>query len=703
MNYFSKSGRPDFGDLTKFSTDRPSIREVFLRCLDPETNPHFLYTAFEFVATSFEGRREDVRLNENPALERWAATLAATHEEMTILLSSVATHRKRITIRELSPLFMADGSWLQDMVKLAVSEWPGGSEILESFFLRVDPSGALMKIKGVVLRIANGTELPWELDDSGFVFNEDVSDEAFRFALLPLCLGRFPQAFYAELVGLNVFFAQMLATLLRAILQSENDDSETSSLAYSVLDSLDRHAMEAANLLASAEPSSVHRIIDGFTVSLDFFRRWHAHCSHLISASAHFKLLQLMKKKAIFACGYHSKAVLEGVSLDTWFSNASDDPEPLVDALSRSNLVTPGSPETSALTTSLIDFGGPMFEVFTESEKNVLREWVLSLDASEKSSDSLVNTNSIFAPSDLFAAPPDRNTFAADSLNRFSCLPPHEVTFYLLNADQFPIVRPYSRVFSQECIGALRPLVGSDPLMPYKHLDHPLKLIPLVEELHKSQINSYDHKRGGRKSKESLIQETLRNAAVGLLDGAWMQGAADVSRMGWTEYSLLFRLYYSELGDGVVSWNHNVIMRRLLESMGLELPPTHSRQFFFERPEAIGFEVAKMNLALALNQRTFLPEVLGLNLAIESFGVGGRYREMADALDFHQYDPIHASLHNSIDNFSSGHTRMSVDAIIAGYERVRRVAPNVAEEWWLRCWSMFAATRGFFSAAWESF
>jgi hypothetical protein len=76
---------------------------------------------------------------------------------------------------------------------------------------------------------------------------------------------------------------------------------------------------------------------------------------------------------------------------------------------------------------------------------------------------------------------------------------------------------------------------------------------------------------------------------------------------------------------------------------------------------------------------------------------------MADALDFHQYDPIHASLHNSIDNFSSGHTRMSVDAIIAGYERVRRVAPNVAEEWWLRCWSMFAATRGFFSAAWESF
>src|SRR5690606_28726047 len=61
--------------------------------------------------------------------------------------------------------------------------------------------------------------------------------------------------------------------------------------------------------------------------------------------------------------------------------------------------------------------------------------------------------------------------------------------------------------------------------------------------------------------------------------------------------------------------------------------------------------------------QTYLPEVLGLNLAMELSGVGGTYRRARLALKAYGFSTRFVDIHNTIDNVATGHSAWAADAV----------------------------------------
>jgi hypothetical protein len=96
-------------------------------------------------------------------------------------------------------------------------------------------------------------------------------------------------------------------------------------------------------------------------------------------------------------------------------------------------------------------------------------------------------------------------------------------------------------------------------------------------------------------------------------------------------------------------------------------------------------------IAMALNTRFFLPEMLGMNLFIEAKGVGGYYLTTEEEAERagKKWTALSMRLHNSIDNYASGHTHWSVAAIQAFMARVQDAGPRVRAEQWHRIWRLW--------------
>jgi len=126
----------------------------------------------------------------------------------------------------------------------------------------------------------------------------------------------------------------------------------------------------------------------------------------------------------------------------------------------------------------------------------------------------------------------------------------------------------------------------------------------------------------------------------------------------------LSKIYYDEIGAGVISQNHPYIVRQLLESQGIRLPPVHSPEFIAVRHFLdSAFDLPVYLLAISLVSREYLPELLGLNLAIEISGLGRVYLRLADELAYWGINPTLVNLHTTIDNTASGHSALAMQAI----------------------------------------
>ena len=97
-------------------------------------------------------------------------------------------------------------------------------------------------------------------------------------------------------------------------------------------------------------------------------------------------------------------------------------------------------------------------------------------------------------------------------------------------------------------------------------------------------------------------------------------------------------------------------------------------------------------LCLSLFPKHFLPEILGLNLAVELCGIGNTYREAADILRFYGFNPWFVELHNTVDNASTGHTAWAKEAIINYMgELLAFGGESQVQKQWERIWTGYRA------------
>jgi hypothetical protein len=150
---------------------------------------------------------------------------------------------------------------------------------------------------------------------------------------------------------------------------------------------------------------------------------------------------------------------------------------------------------------------------------------------------------------------------------------------------------------------------------------------------------------------------TLRGVApTKLVDGAWLFGL--LPQWGDRRLHGLIRTYLEELGDGNPSQHHVALYQRLLADNNCET--------IDGLPDGCYVQGA-IQLALAHNAESFLPEIIGFNLGYEQLPL--HLLVMAHELRELGLDPTYFSLHVTIDNAGTGHARRALDAVLQNRSR----------------------------------
>jgi hypothetical protein len=139
-------------------------------------------------------------------------------------------------------------------------------------------------------------------------------------------------------------------------------------------------------------------------------------------------------------------------------------------------------------------------------------------------------------------------------------------------------------------------------------------------------------------------------APTKMIDGAWLYGLT----RHWQDsrFASLLKIYLEELGNGIEAMNHVALYRKLLTVNECDDWRTLDDRFFTQ---------GAVQLALAANTETHLPEVIGFNLGYEQLPL--HLLITAYELKELNIDPYYFTLHTTIDNAHTGHARAAIAAV----------------------------------------
>jgi hypothetical protein len=702
--------RPEFGHAVEHRPEACTPRELFVNLFtDLEEHIHFLEPAFEFVLDALE-RAEPARLTPAPpavgvaagieaidALVAWAN--AAGAPELPAGFGSSWPVR---VVREFAPVGLADGAWLRGAMLANAVENEVGMRLLQQLMIRFgDPASSeayVQRYSSLLKSLGTPPDIVtrWEWEES-----QPCTDVSYEHGLLGLCLGLFPTAFGPELLGFNLWMAaigpcpllERLAPRLRdrgaCLRYFERHDRRG-------MQALAREAVEQA--LAADMDGRAARVARGFMAAHASYTRWEAAMlGGNVPVTPRDFVLEGIRRKSRFAAEHHGDVRVMGRNVRELFLSGPEGHALLLERLARSPLIRAGQPDQSRFMTHSLSIDGPMFDSFTAAEKLDLREWIISLAPPQPAVEK-------FLPLGLvgkYTCPQDPESLEQFALERFGDATNAELYYYFANSDRYPAVYRFARLFVGEVLGKLNEAFTEDPRLnsqdppPYSER----RIAELVAEAHEKNV------RGRLEPSAPEAPTAAGNAAAGntgdeaeepaeyigaIFDGCWLQGFADVRRADFEEYGWLFRIYASEHGDGSMAQNHCTIFRKeFVASLGPDMLLSKRDRRLYERFDVVIGSVAKM--AIALNTRQFMPEILGMNLAIEASGVGGEYLERWKRAERggREWEALAARLHNSIDNYADGHTKWSLSAVQAFMRRVKDGAPSQVDAQWKRIWQLW--------------
>ena len=385
------------------------------------------------------------------------------------------------------------------------------------------------------------------------------------------------------------------------------------------------------------------------------------------------EMVDMLWRKAPHACGYHADRSLGARRIDDYLDPEKFDAQGFLDALAGSPWVRIGKSEKSALLNRLIGFGGPMLAVFTPVEQQIIQNWIDTLrpeDATSSPAAADGRPEAAPGPSvseeECLKGPGwEASKFRERSKRLYGNCSLRELYHYLVNVEFHPDILPIAERFARDRLERSMAILskGERPI-PSRRYD-PAALERWVYEKHRSQVDSY-RPPGERPEvpREVFIEGTVQLAPLILIDGGWLQGMASPALIHTTVGRMLFHVFVEELGEGKREEHHANVYRDLLAAMGEDAPPVDTMEFAqWPRLLDSSFEVPTLWLSISCFPRHFLPEILGLNLAVELAGVGGPYMEARDTLRQFRLPTLFVDVHNAADNVSAGHAAWAMNAI----------------------------------------
>lgn len=583
-----------------------------------------------------------------------------------------------------APLSVASGAWLQWLSSPGNADDPVALKILSLYAADVgvghpgaSRGDAYLELLRRLRVSDNATPM------ARLTRDHRIAEVSFRLPGLLLLMSRRPEDFRAQILGADFCLRSVgllpPLTAVRRAMPKAVDWVAIDPAAGREVDvpaSAQRCRDAIDDLLAKDGPDAAAAVRTGFCWALSLLRSWADALHRDVQASLEpgHAMAELMRHRAREGSVYHHHYELEGRSLAAWLNDCRTDPAPLLDVLARSRLVKPGNSQASSLVRGLISERGPMFRVFSPEDLTTIRRWIDSLAAPGPAGQMQPVAGAAIADDNGAA---DDNGGADDGSARVARAlragPPsggrapadlREAYHLLMNRTDTPALRAWCHDYITSWLARCRygMAAGTGPL-PTGWTAEGLR--PWLQAQHDLHGAEFEHTaEEPLPSREAVIDDTLQTAPLTLIDGSWLQGFTDYELASSDIGHPLFETYWDELGNGEPKLNHPLIYRQVLAEMGIELPPTASVEFS-QRPEIRdrSFELPVYWLAVGRFPRTFLPEILGLNLAMELSGVGGTYRRARIALKTYGFNTRFVDIHNTIDNVATGHSAWAADAV----------------------------------------
>ncbi len=478
-------------------------------------------------------------------------------------------------------------------------------------------------------------------------------------------LARRGMRFSAAVVGVTLAHAELNGGLFA--LGKEPDYSRTLKLSRELL---------------TAWPEKGDEWVQAMSARTLYRQRTHAWCRAWIARTCpEQRILAMLRSKAKYAQGYHSRIKIGDRSLDDWLGElAAGGGEAFLRSFLDSPYVDLHNPATSRFLEYSTAFAGPMFGVFSEQERKMLQQWF------ETSTEPACERKLVEKPELPRGDEPNPVPAAVRHSGQVRLKPP-QLYHRLINDSDSALTLPAARRLVDRVLARARWLrKGYFPYSPKRFSDY-------VDHLHEEAC---------RARSKSGFQPTLSRAAYVwgieqfaptiLVDGCWLQHSLCVAREMPAVGGSLWQIWRDELGDGRILWHHGNVYRRLMESVGIDLPAFESEAFIKHSRFITGaFDLPAFLLAIGRFPELYLPEILGLNLAIELSGLGQPYQKLTAGMESVGLDATIVRLHQSIDNLACGHAALARDSIIGYLNRFEAGGDSAVASQWQRIWTGWRA------------
>lgn len=573
-----------------------------------------------------------------------------------------------------APLALRSGGWLQWLPSSGNCDDPAVLRMLALYAYDVGVGAPHASRGDAYLALLRHLKLSENaVPASRLVGDQRVGEGHFLLPALLLTMSRRPEDFTPHILGADLCLRSvgMLPALTSvreelptatdwAVIDPSGARSEDTGSGLA----LSRAAVDA--LVARDGAAAADDVRLGFRWALAALRQWSERLHTELDAAREpaFEMAELMRLRHREGAVYHHTFNLEDRPLSEWLRQCADDPYPMLEALSRSRLVKPGKPEKSPLVTGLVGERGRMFRVFAPEDLSVIRRWIGSLDG-PSGTDGPDDGRAGAARGPVLPEPPVLSLSAwEDAGEEAAPRDLREAYHRLLRRSGSPALRDWAADYVHGWLGRARHGIdGGGMPLPEHWTSRGLR--GWLVEMHDRHSEEFERSSADElPTREALVDATVQQAPLTLIDGAWIAGFTDYAHASSQIGHSLFDTYWDELGNGLAHLNHPLIYREVLDEMGVHLPPTASREFArWDGFRDGSFELPVYWLSIGRFPQTFLPEVLGLNLAMELSGVGGSYRRARLALKKYGFSTRFVDIHNTVDNVATGHSAWAADAI----------------------------------------
>ncbi len=614
-------------------------------------------------------------------------------------------------LTQYAPTVLVDGCWLQGVLRVATAHTAIGACLSKLYEHQVhafaeDPDQHVVSEYRDLHR-----QLVGPLNDvstHSFAENVAIDDFAFSLPLFILSIGQFPRNFQPEILGVHLGWqllglAAMGPDLIRDVRSLHGlPEVETSLPDFERLQQGRRLTLEAVDKMLSETSDAPleiwARIWTGAAALTNVWTQWLHHASETAPTGPpdpRQAMIELLCRKAPHAYGYHGDKRIGDELIDAQFAPDKFNPSKFLDNLAASRFVTPGKPENSHLVRGLVQFGGPMLAVFSNEDQETMRNWIRSLPADGKTAPVLDGVTETATTEETLRPLWSKANFRRRSEARFARCSVRELYHYLVNVDYYPDILPVAERFARNRLErSMARLHGGERPIPAETYSADA-LENWVYTKHRQQVDSYRPLDGApRVSKDIFAEGTIQLAPLILIDGGWLQNVPSPNIIHTVIGRMLFRIFYEELGEGNPEAHHANIYRDLLAAMGEKAPPVETMEFAqWSRLRDSSFDVPALWLSISCFPRHFMPEILGLNLAVELAGIGGPYMEARDTLRYFGLPTLFVEIHNAADNVTNGHAAHSLNAIKRYMDEVAaREGPHNLDVVWRRVWSGVRST-----------